>query len=120
ILTNNIRTDEILTTYASLINIAKRLELLAIQSVFIPETASIKQGIKSIHDSKPDAVEILPGGSVPHIKRYINSIKPVVFAAGLINTKKEIDEILNNGEQGISSSSTDLWNIGPSIQATDL
>lgn len=119
-LTNNIGIDGIVSTHASLIKIAKRLQLLAIQRVFILDTASIKQGIKSIQDSKPDAVEILPGVSVPHIKQYINSIKPVVIAAGLINTKKEIVEILNNGAQGISSSSTDLWNIGPSIQVTDL
>src|SRR5699024_12415704 len=100
--------------------IATRLQNFEINFVFILDTVSIKQDIKSIQDTKPDSIEILSGVSVPHIKQYINYIKPVVIAAGLINTKKEIVEILNNGAQGISSSSTDLWNIGPSIQVTDL
>lgn len=118
-LADDIGIDGIVSTHASLIKIAKRLQLLAIQRVFILDTASIRQGIKSIQDSKPDAVEILPGVSVPYIKQFIKSNKTVVIAAGLINTEKEIVEILKNGAQGISSSSTDLWNIGSSVQVTD-
>ncbi len=113
-LADYIRVDGIVTTHASLIKIAKRLQLLTIQRVFILDTASIKQGIKSIQDSQPDAVEILPGIAVPHIKQYIRSLKPIVIAAGLINTEEEIADILNNGAEGISSSSTDLWNLSSS------
>lgn len=116
-LADYIGIDGIVTTHASLIQTAKRLQLLTIQRVFLLDTASIKQGIKSIQDSNPDAVEILPGIAIPHIKQYINShIKPIVIAAGLINTEKEIVNILSNGAQGVSSSSTDLWNLAPSLQ----
>src|SRR5699024_312171 len=44
-LTNNIGIDGIVSTHASLIKIAKRLQLLSIQRVFILDTDSIKQSI---------------------------------------------------------------------------
>ncbi|HLQ70203.1 MAG TPA: glycerol-3-phosphate responsive antiterminator [Bacillota bacterium] len=116
-LADHIGIDGIVTTHANLIQIAKRLKLLTIQRVFVLDTASIKQGVKSIRESKPDAVEILPGIAVPHIQKEIQShIKPIVIAAGLINTKEEITHVLKNGAQGISSSSTDLWNLSSDVK----
>ena len=77
---------------------------------FILDSASIKQGLKSIQDSRPDAVEILPGIVVPHIKDSIlKHIHQTVIAGGLINTEEEILAVLKNGAKGISSSSTELW-----------
>lgn len=84
--------------------------MLTIQRVFILDSASIKQGLKSIQESRPDAVEVLPGVVVPHIKDHVEkSIDQIVIAGGLINSENEIVTILKNGAKGISSSSTDLW-----------
>lgn len=117
-LADQIGVDGIVTTHANLIQTAKRLKLLTIQRVFILDTASIKQGVKSIHESRPDAVEILPGIAVPHIRKEIKShIKPIVIAAGLINTEEEITHVLTNGAEGVSSSSTELWNLSSTIKA---
>jgi len=116
-LSDHIGVDGIVTTHANLIQTAKRLKLLTIQRVFILDTASIKQGVRSIQESRPDAVEILPGIAVPHIQKEIKSnIKPIVIAAGLINSKEEITHVLKNGAQGISSSSTELWNLSSTIK----
>ncbi|MFD2131464.1 glycerol-3-phosphate responsive antiterminator [Pseudogracilibacillus auburnensis] len=101
--------DGIITTHTNLIQVAKQYDLLTIQRVFILDTASIKQGIKSINSSKPDAVEILPGVVIPHIKSYLKSVADqTIIAAGLINSKEEIGNILQNGAQGVSSSSLKL------------
>lgn len=118
-LADHIGVDGIITTHSNLIQTAKRLKLLTIQRIFILDTASIKQGVKYIQESKPDAVEILPGIAVPHIRKQIEShIKTTVIAAGLINTKEEITYILKNGAEGISSSSTDLWNLSSNIKTS--
>lgn len=118
-LADHIGVDGIVTTHANLIQTAKRLKLLTIQRVFILDTASIKQGVKSIQESRPDAVEILPGIAVPHIRKQIEShIKPIVIAAGLINTEEEITHVLKNGAEGVSSSSTELWNLSSTIKAS--
>lgn len=105
-----IQIDGIVTTQANLIRIAKDNDLLAIQRVFILDSASIEQGIRLINTAKPDAVEILPGIAVPHIYKYVkDKIKQTIIAGGLIDTREEIEKILSNGAQGISSSSVELW-----------
>lgn len=117
-LADDIGIDGIVTTHANLIPTAKRMQLLTIQRVFILDTASIEQGIKSIENCKPDAVEILPGIVVPHIKERIQKrIKPIVIAAGLINNEEETTHILQNGAQGVSSSSRELWNLSSTIKS---
>src|SRR5690625_2240369 len=109
-LAEKIGVDGIVTTQANLIRIAKDNDLLAIQRVFILDSASIEQGIRLINTAKPDAVEILPGIAVPHIYKYVkDKIKQTIIAGGLIDTREEIEKILSNGAQGISSSSVELW-----------
>lgn len=109
-LANHVGIDGIVTTNGNLIQTAKRLRLLTIQRVFILDSASIEQGVKSIRQNHPDAVEILPGIAVPHIMDKIKvTIKPIVIAAGLIDTKDEVQGILQKGAQGISSSAIELW-----------
>ena len=72
-------------------------------------SASIRQGIKSINKSQPTAAEILPGIAVPHIHIKLKPhIKQSIIAAGLIDTKDEIEYVLANGAQGISISSYGL------------
>lgn len=109
-LAKHVGVDGIVTTHSNLIKTAKRLSLLTIQRIFILDTASVEQGINSVKESQPSAVEILPGIVLPRIQNKIkNNIKVPIIAAGLINTKSEFDFILQNGAQGISSSSNDLW-----------
>lgn len=117
-LANRIGIDGIVTTHANLIKSAQRLGLLSIQRIFILDSASIKQGMRSVQESRPDAVEILPGIAVPHIKDQITSkIKQLVIAGGVINTEEETLSILKNGAAGVSSSATELWMSANSIKA---
>jgi len=109
-LAEHIGIDGIVTTHANLIRVAKNHNLLAIQRVFILDSASIEQGIKLINNANPDAVEILPGIAVPHIASKLGKVSQTIIAAGLINTMDEIKYILNNGARGVSSSSKKLWN----------
>src|SRR5699024_988799 len=115
-LADHIGIDGIVTTHGNLIQSAKKFNLLTIQRVFILDSASIRQGIKSIQDSRPDAVEILPGIAVPHIKEEVQiNIKPLVIVARFINTEYDIINVLKNGAHGVSSSSTDVWNVSSII-----
>ena|SRR5690625_63921 len=109
-LAEQIGIDGIVTTHANLIRVAKNHNLLTIQRVFILDSASIDQGIRLINNAQPDAVEVLPGVVVPHISEQLAEIPQTIIAAGLINTKEEINHILKNGAEGISSSSSKLWN----------
>lgn len=116
-LANEIGVDGIVTTHAHSISIARKLGLLTIQRVFILDSASIKQGIRSIQESRPDAVEILPGIAVPYIKNEIQQkVKQTIIAAGLIHTEEEMAHVLKNGASGISSSRSELWKSATKIK----
>ena len=110
-LANYIGVDGIVTTHANLIRVAKEFNLLTIQRVFILDTASIAEAVKLTKSARPDGIEILPGIAIPYIKDQLAPMATCpIIAAGLINTKEEIDNILKNGAKGISSSSYELWN----------
>ncbi|TCP24081.1 glycerol uptake operon antiterminator [Scopulibacillus darangshiensis] len=116
-LAEHVGIDGIVTTHMNLIPAAKRYRLLTIQRVFILDSASIEQGFKSVRESNPDAVEILPGIAVPHIRGQLkNNIKQIVIAGGLINTEDESLYILKNGAKGVSGSSTELWHLSSKIK----
>lgn len=116
-LADYIGIDGIVTTHAQLIRSAQRLNLLTIQRIFIVDSASVKQGLRSIQDSKPDAVEVLPGIAVPHIQNELRTnVKQIVIAGGVINTEEEMIYILKNGAAGVSSSATELWKSSETIK----
>jgi len=118
-LADDVGLDGIVSTHPNLIKIAQKHNLLTIQRVFILDTASIRQGVRSINESNPDAVEVLPGIAVPHIKDIIEKdIKDkLVIAGGLINTEDEIVSILKNGASGVSSSARELWSSNEKIKS---
>lgn len=116
-LAEKMKIDGIVTTHSNLIPIARRLDLLTIQRVFILDSESIEKGFKSIKESKPDAVEILPGITVPYIQHKLKEhIKQTIIAGGLINSEDETIYILRNGAKGISGSKKALWDISGEIK----
>src|SRR5690625_5399555 len=87
-LANHIGIDGIVTTHANLIRTAQRLDLLAIQRIFILDSASVKQGIKSIQESRPDAVEVFQGLPFRQFKIKMKlKLDNLVMAEVVINTK---------------------------------
>ncbi|KXG73673.1 glycerol-3-phosphate responsive antiterminator [Thermotalea metallivorans] len=101
--------DGIITTKSNLIKITKELNMFAIQRLFILDSLSLETGIKSIHSSKPDAVEILPG-IMPKITQTIHQeTKIPVIAGGLIQDKEDVIESLKAGAMAISTSKEEIW-----------
>ena len=58
--------DGIVTTKSNLINIAKKEGLIAIQRLFLLDSAALKTGELLLKNNQPDAVEILPGIAAPY------------------------------------------------------
>jgi len=104
-----IKPDGIITTKSNLIKIAKDMGMFSIQRLFALDSMSLDTGIKSIHSTKPDAVEILPG-IMPKIIRQIHKETRIpVVAGGLIADKEDVINILNAGAVAVSTSSKDVW-----------
>ncbi|SHJ41148.1 glycerol uptake operon antiterminator [Geosporobacter subterraneus DSM 17957] len=105
----NIKPDGIITTKSNLIKIAKDLNIFAIQRLFILDSLSLETGIKSIHTTKPDAIEILPGIMPKVIKTIHQETRIPVIAGGLIKDKEDVIESLKAGAMGISTTREEVW-----------
>ena len=100
----------IVTTKNNLINIAKKEGLIAIQRLFLLDSAALKTGEQLLKNNPPDAVEILPGIAAPYFIEHIyKELLCPVIAGGLISDKIEIEELFQKGILAISTSRKELW-----------
>lgn len=104
-----IKPDGIITTRGNLIRSSKENNIFAIQRLFILDSMSLDRGIKSIHSTKPDAIEILPGIMPKVLKQIYAETQIPLIAGGLIIDKEDAIASLSAGAVGISTSNKDVW-----------
>lgn len=107
-LARNELCDGIVSTKGRLIRAARKENLMAIQRLFLLDSAAIKSGEQLMKNNKPDAVEILPGVAAPH---FLDKVKSscAVIGGGLIRTREEINELIKQGVFAVSTSKEELW-----------
>ncbi|MHB1394692.1 MAG: glycerol-3-phosphate responsive antiterminator [Clostridia bacterium] len=105
----NIKPDGIITTKSNLIKIAKDMGMFSIQRLFILDSLSLDSGIKSIHATRPDAIEILPGIMPKIIQTIHHETRIPVVAGGLIGDKEDVVNVLKAGAVGVSTSKREVW-----------
>ena len=100
----------VVTTKSNLINIAKKEGLIAIQRLFLLDSAALKTGEQILKHNQPDAVEILPGIAAPYfIEHVYKELLCPVIAGGLISNKIEIEKLFQKGVLAVSTSKKELW-----------
>ncbi|MFD1068216.1 glycerol-3-phosphate responsive antiterminator [Oceanobacillus locisalsi] len=104
------KPDGILTTRGNVIAAAKKHHLLAIQRVFVLDSAALEQSVKLIQRFEPDYVEILPGLLPEVVKEIADEIEVPVIAGGLIKEEEDVASALDAGAVAVSTSSRKLWN----------
>lgn len=108
-ISENIKPDGIITTKSNLIKPAKELGLFTIQRLFMLDSLSLETGIKLITNTKPNAVEIMPG-IMPKVTKILSSeAKVPIITGGLIIDKEDVIQSLKAGAIGISTSQNDIW-----------
>ncbi|WP_319369909.1 glycerol-3-phosphate responsive antiterminator [uncultured Ilyobacter sp.] len=110
-LITNTELDGIISTKYNLIKSAKKLNVRVIQRFFLLDSISLENSLKYARETKPDAVEILPGLMPKIIKRLSNELNLPVIAGGLITDKEDIMNALGAGASGVSTTKIDLWDI---------
>lgn len=110
-LIRNIQPDGILSTRGSIIKLAKKHKLLAIQRFFLLDSLALEKNLKLIDRFQPDCIEVLPG-IIPAIIHEIHEQTSIpIIAGGLIRKKEEVDAALNSGAVAVTTSNTQLWNL---------
>ena len=100
----------IVSTKSNLITAAKKEGLIAIQRLFLLDSAALKTGEQLLKNNQPDAVEILPGIAAPYfIEHVYKELLCPIIAGGLISDKIEIEKLFQKGILAISTSRKELW-----------
>lgn len=107
----NANPDGIISTKASNIKYGHNLGIYTIQRIFIIDSLSLKTGIKNIHETNPNAVEVMPGVASKIISNMEKEISTYIIAGGLIKTKKDVIDSLAAGALAISTTERILWNM---------
>lgn len=104
--------DGIITVKPKMIEIANSYGVPNVLRSFALDSNSLLRINEMITNINPMFLEILPGSAFPKVYDYLktNGLKTDnIIAAGLIETKKEADELFEYGAKAISTSKTLLW-----------
>lgn len=104
-----VRPDGIVTTKNHLIKIAKKLDMYAIQQVFLIDTQAFNKSIQNIRMNKPDAIELMPALMPRVISEIVAETDAPVVAGGLVHHKEEITNALEAGAISVAVGQNLLW-----------
>ncbi len=110
-LIKNTDLDGIISTKYNLIKFAKKMGVMVIQRFFLLDSLSLENSLKYARETRPDAVEILPGLMPKIIGRLAKELNLPVIAGGLITDKEDIMNALAAGACGVSTTKAILWDI---------
>lgn len=104
-----IQPEGILSTRNHVVGLAKENGLTAIQRVFLIDSTAIRNGLRAIHTSGADAVEIMPG-VMPKVIRELTELTELpIIAGGLVRTQEDVYEALRAGALAVSVGNPELW-----------
>jgi len=99
----------LISTRGRLIKLAKKYNLVAIQRLFLLDSASIVSGKHVVESVNPDMVELMPGVIPKAISDFCIDSKYPVIAGGMITQKQEVILALKAGAVAVSTSNNELW-----------
>ncbi len=104
-----VKPTGIISTKKSILNAAKKHNLLTVQRIFAIDTDAVTTSIKLINKLKPDVVEIMPARMPEIIKAINKSVKVPVIAGGLIRNRTHIKRALEAGAIAVASGTSKIW-----------
>lgn len=101
--------DGIISTRTNVIKTARKEGVFTVQRFFIVDSQSIETTVESANSSKADMIEIMPGTICKVIKNLKTRLPMPIVAGGIVETEKEVEEILSCGAYGVSTGKQELW-----------
>lgn len=101
----------LISTHSSVISVAKKRGILAIQRIFLLDSHSLRTSFRMLQSSQPDFIEVLPG-IMPEVIREVRETTDIpVLAGGFIRSKSDIDKIIAAGASAVTTSHRELWKL---------
>ncbi|WP_255822163.1 glycerol-3-phosphate responsive antiterminator [Halobacillus shinanisalinarum] len=104
-----VKPDGVISTRSTVIQRAKKYELITVQRLFLIDSQAIEHNVQIIKKAQPDYVEVLPGILPGMIQEVKDRLGVPVIAGGLIRTMEEVDEAIQSGASAVTTSRTELW-----------
>lgn len=101
----------IISTHLEPLRHARSIDLFAIQRTFLIDSGAVESVSAQLKNSPVDALEVLPAMVAPKIVARVRGINAeiAVVGGGLIDSLKEVEELLAQGLDGISISKPEMW-----------
>lgn len=101
----------IISTHLDPLRHALSIGLYAVQRTFLLDSGAMETIANQLKNTPVDALEVLPALVAPKIVERVRSISPdlPVVGGGLIQTLKEVEDLLAQGLSAISSSNPQMW-----------
>lgn len=104
------KLEGLISTHASVIEVAKKHKKIAILRIFLIDTMSLSKSIDMSNKIQPDYIELLPAIAACQIIAKLQAHTQIpLIGGGLIETSSDIDKCLQLGIQAITTSNTALW-----------
>ena len=103
--------DGIVSTRIEVLKAAQSLGLITVQRTFAIDSAAMHAALKSLHQFLPDAMEVLPAMAATKAIRQVHAVFPElpIIGGGLIETVREIEQLLDAGVRSVSVSDSRMW-----------
>lgn len=101
----------IVSTRFETLKMAQSLGLLTVQRTFALDFSAINTAKKSLSQFRPDAVEVLPAVAAPRVRNLLLERCPdlPVIGSGLVQSVREMEDLLAAGVHAVTTSDPRLW-----------
>ena len=110
-LINDLKVEGIVSTRGSVIELAKKRGVLAVQRMFLLDSLSLQTDVRIGTKFLPDYIEVLPGKLPEIIKEIHEQIDIPIIAGGLINEPIDVENAYEAGAIAVSTSRKVLWDL---------
>ncbi|MEG9434299.1 glycerol-3-phosphate responsive antiterminator [Terriglobus sp. ADX1] len=103
--------EGIVSTRLDVLKAAQTLGLFTVQRTFAIDSAAVIASVKLLTQFVPDAIEVLPAVVAPKVAKRIHVAQPrmKIIGGGLIETVREIEQLLDAGINSVTVSNEKLW-----------
>ncbi|WP_235948446.1 glycerol-3-phosphate responsive antiterminator [Paenibacillus glycinis] len=104
-----IKPTGIISTKTNVVKTAKKLGLITVQRFFLVDSEGLDNIAKSICQSEPDIIEVMPA-RIPDMIDKVKAFASVpIITGGLLYEQSQAEECLRHGAAAISTSKPELW-----------
>lgn len=101
----------IISTHNEPLRAARSAGAVAIQRTFMLDSAALLSSVRSLESFMPDAMEVLPAMAAPYL---LSKLPPrhaqlPILAGGLVESFRQIEELVDKGVAAISVSNPAFW-----------